>query len=185
MAQFAQPSASSRDVKVSWLARRVRVVGRRVFWVVLSYWVNNLVMSAVVQLIYVFFNENILLCDIYFLRSCSNSRLLLCCFVFTLLRDCATPTGYGYNADWRARIPFGHSREDWLPSVNLLCHLLLIQWNTSFQLLYPSPAFISFCVIPALFSSIAIPSICKILKLCPFGIHPLYFAHFICCHVLY
>ena len=40
----------------------------------------------------------------------------------------------------------------------------------SFHLLYPSPDFISFCVIPALFSSPAIPSICKILKLCPFGI---------------
>ena len=56
-------------------------------------------------------------------------------------------------------IPFGHSREDWLPSINLLRHLLLIQWNTSFHLLYPSPDFISFCVIPALFSSPAIPSI--------------------------
>ena len=37
-------------------------------------------------------------------------------------------------------------------------------------LLFTSPDFISFCVIPALFSSPAIPSICKILKLCPFGI---------------
>ena len=69
-----------------------------------------------------------------------------------------------------ARIPFRHSREEWLPSINLVCHLLLIQWNTSFHLLYPSSDIISFCVIPTLFSSPAIPSVCKILKLCRFGI---------------
>jgi len=47
---------------------------------------------------------------------------------------------------------FGHSHEDWLQSINLICHLLLIQWNTSIHLLYPSPALISFRVIPALFA---------------------------------
>ena len=43
--------------------------------------------------------------------------------------------------------------------------LLRIQLNTSFHLLYPSPDFISFCVILTLFSSPSIPFICKILKL--------------------
>jgi len=45
-----------------------------------------------------------------------------------------------------ARIPFGHSREDWLPSINLLCHLLLIQLIL-YTVLYPLPDFITFCVI--------------------------------------
>ena len=79
---------------------------------------------------------------------------------------------------YSARIPFGHSREDWLPSINLLSRILT-QWNTSFHLLYPSPDFISFGVIPAVFSSPAIPSICKILKLCPFGILSIYTRWFI------
>ena len=74
------------------------------------------------------------------------------------------------HARTRQEFRFRHSCEDWLPSINLLCHLLLIQLNTSFHLLHPSPDFISLCVIPAFFSSPAIPSICKILKLCPFWI---------------
>jgi len=64
-------------------------------------------------------------------------------------------------ADYRlaARIPFGHSREDWLPSINLLCHLLLIQWKYFFSLLYPSPDFILFCVVyqPFLARQLSLP----------------------------
>jgi len=70
------------------------------------------------------------------------------------------------------RIPFRHSRDTKVDcrQSTYSYHLLLSQWNTSFHLLYPSPDFISVCVIPAIFSSPAIPYICKILKLCPFGI---------------
>jgi len=59
-----------------------------------------------------------------------------------------------------------------LPQVAMHSQLprFLVQLNTSFHLLNPSPDFISFCAISALFISPAIPSICKILKLCPFGI---------------
>ena len=69
-----------------------------------------------------------------------------------------------------ARILFGHSREDWLPSINLLCHLLLIQWTTFFSLTVPFTWFHLILCNTGPFQPPAIPSICKILKLCPFGI---------------
>ena len=74
-----------------------------------------------------------------------SGRLLIHCCWTASMEQPTSPSIWLWT--YSARIPFGHSREDWLPSINLLSRILT-QWNTSFHLLYPSPDFISFCVIP-------------------------------------